>query len=229
MRCPVQRGSTRRLLLQWLARLWCSAAIWATYDGRRGREVFANDRALKLDSLSGDFIAEVALRGLPFNLLDRGAMESLVAASDAFLLAFGTDRGSSNFTACRFLWDVIEHTLPRSVLPWVEPCAAHGVAITKTHARASRQVAAGIISFTRWTRASRTLDTLYDEVARQVSTNLVVPRTPRPQEESLRAAALLTGLYGGDEYDALWAPSGARRGESKASVGLVKALRGLQL
>jgi hypothetical protein len=96
----------------------------------------------------------------------------------------------------------------------LEPCALHGVAITKTRAAVMKTAAAALCSFTRWLRVERNMGALTTQIVRIVSDAVEVRREPRPLDAVSKGAMLIDVLYAGSDSLYLWH---GRRGQTVRS------------
>lgn len=89
-------------------------------------------RGLLLQAQSADFILEGMHRSLPFDFSDSSAFCKAAAACRWLVVPLCSDRASANYRVVYWLltsWQLDE--FPLNVLPHLEPCAAHAVALIK--------------------------------------------------------------------------------------------------
>ena len=96
-------------------------------------------------------ICESVLGKLPFNLESHDDMLRIVSAADTFILSCTMDRASANLVCARII-ALACTSLPVTILPWTELCAAHGVALIKSKAPMLKSLSSALCSFTLWTK-----------------------------------------------------------------------------
>jgi hypothetical protein len=160
-------------------------------------------RTMVVEEMSANYLLEGVLRSLPFAFEDKEHMVALLARTDLFVFSVTVDRASANLSAAAWL---AHHSsqLPRTILPWAEYCAAHGVALVKGKAPLLKCLATALNSFTLWMRFSRNVQALSAELTFEIGRTLVVRREACPAEFMQQGRLLVKTIYGGDSSGALW-------------------------
>ena len=153
-------------------------------------------RSKQLEGQSTDYILEGILQALPVNLLDIDTMNQVCRRNDATILTFSCDRASTNITSVSWLMYHMAKSLHPQLLPHLEFCAAHGIAIVKTRAPPMKSLVAGSFSLLRFLRFHRNVSALGDRVAKYVSDNLDIRVSAMPPEHEQRIRDIIAALYG---------------------------------
>lgn len=154
-------------------------------------------RALVLQSQTADALLEALFRQLPFSPESSEGMRTLSSSCDALVISFVVDRAATNFRALTYIWRCLsDPAMPKSVLPFVEPCAAHGVALVKARGQLSSSIVGGGHTFSTLMRQGRFGVALRDTFVKLASSKLRVVRGPMPPEMRERSRRLLGLLFG---------------------------------
>ena len=121
------------------------------------------------------------MRGLPLPMSDLRAMLEYSSKCDVLALAFSCDRAAANFVVAAWFFRQVQK-LPCSVLPHVEPCAAHGVSLAKNRCRLGQQIATALNSLSKQLRVFRFQDAFREQIVRIVEQGVVVHHAERPAE-----------------------------------------------
>ena len=144
-------------------------------------------------------LISMVLRGCPIPFENSARLDELRRRFDFMLFSVTTDRASTNRNALQYLWAVAAlKDGPALSLHW-EPCNAHGVALAKGRWLLARLTAAGLNSFSRWTRDSENFRLLRETLAKAVRKNeLVIRRMARPDWHVEAANRIIFSLFAGD-------------------------------
>ena len=179
------------------------------FNGTDG-EVVSDDayycRGLFLASQSHFHLLEGMRRSMPLDLLDIGALSKWSDACDVLILGFTFDRASANFRLLKTLWSSLATPgAPRTILPFGEPCAAHGVHLVKHRPSASAPIIGAVSTFATLMRTSSFCQGARDAIFKLVSDGLIVKKMARPAESFDRSKMLVELMYGeGDAANYLW-------------------------
>ena len=138
--------------------------------------------------------------GGAFNLWDKEQMLTILAACDAFLLPFGGDSAPANLVVVSTIFNQCSG-LPATLLPHLEPCGAHGIALVKGRPRAFKQITSVLYSFTKLMKQGRNLSDMQRLVATECKIRLRVIREPVPDAVKQQRSHLLEFLSGGLSLD----------------------------
>jgi len=112
-------------------------------------------------------------------------------------VTFTADRASANNSALRYLFaEMDKDTAPRSILPFVQFCEAHGVALVKSKARQGHDLIRIAHSFTCLTKGFRFVSELRAAFIFLVKLHLQVKREQRPEQSRVTSARLVELLFG---------------------------------
>jgi hypothetical protein len=156
-------------------------------------------RARVLQGQTGDHILEGLLREFPVPIENKDEASRMMSTCDVFLLSLGADRAAANDKVLAYIWDQIHHDLPLCILPHVEPCGAHGVALVKGRSTPLKAVTAAAHSLTRLLRIQKNIDGIRASVLNVVSGLVRVRRMSRPAIFDERAQSLIDSIFGDDE------------------------------
>ena len=104
----------------------------------------------------------------------------------------------------------------KTILPYADLCAAHGVALVKGRAVMGKSAVQTVSSFTCFTKNWRFMDALRDSIICLVGKFLKVKREPRPHDQKVRNERLIHVLFG-DVLQALRLAGEQKRGGHKKS------------
>ena len=154
-------------------------------------------RPLVLKAQTANHLLEGILRCHPLPLEDRPAMQRIAAECEFFVIYFNTDRASANFSSLSYIWHLLDKPdFGRNLLPFFEPCAAHGVALMKHRPQASKQLLAASSTFACITRQWRIADGLRCEVLWCIQHRLEVVHAPMPDEVRDRGLRFVELIFG---------------------------------
>ena len=169
-------------------------------------------RGLRLEGLTANDLLEGLARGMPA-FVDSPLVLEAARHHATVILHFACDRARANIKALSFVFQYVKERLPENVLPFVEFCGCHGVAIAKTRSYKKTQLCNAAFSLSRLLRVSRNLSGLRDSIIERVERELVVEARPRPSELQRRASDFIELMYGvGFDDDYIWKelPNGKR-------------------
>ena len=162
-------------------------------------------RGLQLIGLSTDQLLEGLSRGMPFFFDNDAETPRICASADSVLLNMACDRASSNLAACQWVWhQIASNPKYNNVLPHLELCGAHGVALVKSRPAAGKQLIASMHSLSALMRQWRFSSALRDVIVGYVRARLRVVRTARPAQQKEKARRLLELIYPADESAWMW-------------------------
>ena len=161
---------------------------------------FAN--TLMVHATDSNTIMEALLQQFPFKLEDEEHMVAVASAADTFVFACTMDRASSNLACARFFARVCA-SHPRTILPWAELCAAHGVALVKTKAAMVKSLSSSLCAFTLWTKFAKNIEALEKELRVQVCQSFEVRRCPPSDGFMKPGLQLVDAIWGGRASQAL--------------------------
>ena len=175
-----------------------------------GTDVSVEDRqpffvkGYMLEHQTADFLAEGLIRGMPVRLDDAAAVTKLTENNEIVIVWFAMDRASANFaTLSYFMGKLSQPDMPRALLPWVEPCLAHGMQLIKSRARGGKELIAKAQSMCTLFRDWKSTDLLRKVVIDIVSTSLTVLHEQRPADlasSTRRCVDVLFGSLADEEY-----------------------------
>jgi hypothetical protein len=160
-------------------------------------------RGLVLESQTARTMLEGIRRCSPVKFDEAASVAKMAALCDVCIWSFCCDRASANFAVLKSIWAwLAKPDMPRNVLPFVEPCAAHGVALVKGRPQAGKTLVAASHTLSACFRQSRFAQAFRDCLVALVRTNLVVRREQRPVSVYERSDRIIEMLYGGldDNY-----------------------------
>ena len=115
-------------------------------------------------------------------------MQNLASHTDCMIVAFAVDRAASNFPVLDWVFSQLESpAMPQNVFPFVELCAAHGVALVKGSVKVPDSLVGPSHTFSVVMRQERFVRELRNSIEFVVRTSLRVQRRPMPTA-SLRAS-----------------------------------------
>ena len=170
-----------------------------TYNGSAWRVQHAEPMlrpALLLEYQTADFLCEGVLRHFPVDLSKSEALDNLAEHNDLVILGKCCDRASANFALLRWIWaQLARPSAPTTILPFAEPCNAHGVALVKDRPRGAKQVVAKAHSLAALLRHWRTLDALRASILQILSSRLEVRTEQRPQAAKDASTRFIKALF----------------------------------
>jgi hypothetical protein len=162
-------------------------------------------RALVLESLTAKAMLEGMSRLMPVPFDDPGVIRHVASQSDFFIWSFCCDRASANFAALHSVWaHLAKPAVPRNLLPFVEPCAAHGVALVRGRSAAAKDIVAVSHTLAACFRQWRFAQAFRDALLSVVRSEIKVRREMRPAVVEHRARQMLELLFGGEGDDYLF-------------------------
>ena len=136
------------------------------------------------------------LRHFPVDLSNPEALDNLAEHNDLVILGTCCDRASANFAMLRWIWaQLARPSAPTTILPFAEPCNAHGVALVKDRPRGAKQVVAKAHSLAALLRHWRTLDALRATILQIISSRLEVRQEQRPQAAKDVSTRFIKALF----------------------------------
>ena len=162
-------------------------------------------RGLVLESLTAKAMLEGMSRLMPVHFDDPVAMRNAASQCDVFILSFCCDRASSNFLALHSVWAHLRQpAMPRNVLPFVEPCAAHGVALVRGRSSAAKDIVSVSHTLSACFRQWRFAQAFRDALLSVVGSEIQVKRQRRPDAAKERADKMIEMLFGDESSDYLF-------------------------
>jgi hypothetical protein len=149
---------------------------------------------LLLRGQTADHLLEGLLRGAPVLWDDVASLGEAARRWSYVVLCFGCDRASNNVSLLRYLWVGLRSSGLANVLLHAEPCAAHGVALSRAEGAAGSRRGAALVSLSKWLRTAKNSGALLDAIARQVSETVVMERRPFTEGERLRVRRVVSLL-----------------------------------
>ena len=174
-------------------------------------------KALRLQSTASDFLLEALLKCMPVDPSNAQEINAIADGSEALLLTWVCDRASSNLISLRWMFEQLNSPgVDKTILPYADLCAAHGVALVKGRAVMGKSAVQTVSSFTCLTKNWRFMDALRDSIICLVGKFLKVKREPRPHDQKVRNERLIHVLFG-DVLQALRLAGEQKRGGHKKS------------
>jgi hypothetical protein len=93
--------------------------------------------------------------------------------------------------------------MPRNVLPFVEPCAAHGVALVRGRSSAAKDIVSVSHTLSACFRQWRFAQAFRDALLSVVGSEIQVKRQRRPDAAKERADKMIEMLFGDESSDYL--------------------------
>jgi hypothetical protein len=144
------------------------------------------------------------LRGMPLQLDVAIQAQAYTEHNEYFIFFFTMDRASANFSTLAYFFSKLAASdMPSPVLPWAEPCHAHGLQHVKSRARGGKDLIAKAQSLSSLMRTWKTLELLRTSLVNIVRENLIIDQFERPADVALssrRCIDLLFGDEGRDNY-----------------------------
>lgn len=170
------------------------------YDSSAFRTVSSEPyfvKARQLELQTADYLLHAMLSSMPIDISNLVVLNTIAANQEALVLAFACDRASANKSSLRWMFNIFESpSLDRSVLAVAEPCAAHGVALSKARAVEGKALVATASSFTCLSKNWRFMDALRDSIIDLVSKHLTIKREARPRDHVEATRRLIQVLFG---------------------------------
>ena len=100
-------------------------------------------KGLLLESQTARTMLEGLRRCCPFKFDDPESCARRDEYCDAFILSFCCDRAATNGAVLKPIWSLLQQPgMPRNIFPFVEFCAAHGVALIRGRPQCSKTLVA---------------------------------------------------------------------------------------
>ena len=154
-------------------------------------------RCLRLEAQTADCILEGLARGVP-SFVDSARFREAACGNDDFIMLFACDRAAANFKAIRWVSQYIAEHLPSHVLPWVEVCGSHGIAIVKTRCHKRKTLSSAAFSLSRLMRIGKNTFGLREVIIKRVFDELQLMPGPRPVELQPQGDLVIKMLYSHD-------------------------------
>lgn len=154
-------------------------------------------KATSLQAQTADAMLEGMLRQYPIPIEESASASRCAEPWDFFLLSFTCDRAAANFRAMEWLWEQLcapgaaSHTLP-----FLEPCAAHGVSLMKSRPATGTSLVSASHTLSGLMRTWRFTNALRESMTGLVRSRLRVVREPMPASVRAVGLALVRVLYG---------------------------------
>ena len=161
-------------------------------------------RGLLLKAQTANALLEGLLREHPVNFESVQVMHDFGGKCEFFVATFTVDRASANF--CMLGWifhKLMGASMPANLLLFVEPCAAHGLALIKNRPTENKVFIASTHSFSALMRQWRVSQALRDQIVELVKLHLKIERTPCSDAVVDRNHRLVTALYGPEDANFL--------------------------
>ena len=152
--------------------------------------------ALLLEQQTADFLCEGVLRHYPVDICEPQALQRLAEYNDLVILSKCCDRASANFAFLGWFWSVLaQGSAPTTILPWAEPCSAHGVALVKSRPKGSKEVIAKSHSLQALLHNWRTLEAFRKAIVQIISSRLEQRHEQRPAASKDASARFVKALF----------------------------------
>lgn len=156
-------------------------------------------RGLVLESQIAKTMLEGISRCSPVQFHEATSVAKVATPCDAFVASFCCDRASVNTAVLKSVWaSLTKPEMPRNVLPFVEFCAAHGVALVKGRPQAAKTLISASHTLSACFRQWRFAHAFRDALLAVVRRELVVKKQQRPALAKERSQAIVEMLYGGE-------------------------------
>jgi hypothetical protein len=168
-------------------------------DGRGGRVVDQQPflcRNLCLQQQNADSMLEGMSRNMPLWVEHPARLVEAASSCEVLIISFSCDRAAPNYRAMEWFWSQLELPgMPENVLPFLEPCAAHGIALVKSRPKTSKALVTNSHSLSGLMRQWRFANALRDVMVSIVGRRLKVLREPRPDAIAIASKQLVNMLY----------------------------------
>ena len=169
-------------------------------------------RCLRLEEQTSNGMLEGMARECPIKFDNLAQMVALASGCEVAIMAFCCDRASANMSALSWVFHVLQQDgFPSNILPFVEPCAAHGVALVKGKPKCTTALVSAASSFSSLMRQWRFTKELRDAMVNLVQIRLKVKTEVRPPADHQHAKKVLDMLYGLESQEYLFKVN--RKGE----------------
>ena len=176
-------------------------------------------RPMLLAEQAADGILEALSRTMPFFVDTPAALLRIVETCDVLVFGMACNRTSANFKLVRWRWAKLEHPTTRlGVVPWLEPCWAHGVHLVKGRTRIGKPLIAALHTFGPHTWQWPFTNALRDSMVSFVHTNILSVRSPRLAADVDESMKLLKLVYPVDDEGSLFYRDGADGWKVKTSL-----------
>ena len=154
-------------------------------------------RGKVLESQSAAALLASVLPSYPLDVESLEAVCNAAYGCDVLCLAFCLDRAANNFKALSWWYKLLEGgAMPINAVPFIEPCAAHGVALVKSRLCLDNAMYPMASVFSSLMRGWRFASALRDSVIIIVGANLVIERSEMPPEVEQHSQRLIEVLWG---------------------------------
>ena len=172
-------------------------------------------RPLVLEQGSAGFILAGLRRSMPIDVFDVSALHSFCPSPAWSLISFCVDRASANFNALGQMWVSFQSPdAPAHLLPHIEPCFPHGIALTKNKPKStSLRLLTDSHSFACWMRGWKNVQSLRSAIISLVEAHLQVIVAPRPPGVAAQSKRLVELLYGDLSARWLFVSAGPNKGQ----------------
>lgn len=204
-RMPGERTSHSQVSVQIM--MQCGQMSVYQYDKNGGGIVETQPwfaRGLLLKAQTANALLEGLLRAHPVNFESDQVMHAFCGKCEFFVATFTVDRASANF--CMLGWvfhKLTTASMPANLLLFVEPCAAHGLALIKNRPNENKVFIASTHSFSALMRQWRVSSALRDQIVHVVKSHLKIERTPCSDAVVDRNHRLVAALYGPEDANFL--------------------------
>ena len=144
------------------------------FDDSPSEESLYYPKSLQLYGKNTAFLLEGLKRQLPIKMFEPGVLLDVATANEEFVIAFGTDRCTTEFSMLRVVWNHIHYSAPLNVTPHAEPCGTHGGALVKAMAPSLRDVMKMLHGWSRLVRQGKFLSDAHKYIYRQLSASATV-------------------------------------------------------
>lgn len=155
------------------------------------------------------------MRGLPLDFFDVSQMTTAAGKCKHLVVCMCSDRASANFAMLGTLWGALDAPgMPLNVYPFIEPCAAHGIALTKARPRDAKSDFVKVShTLSTLMRQNRFATGLRDAIVSVLEEKLEIRYEPRPDENREKTKQIMGWLFGDERQDHLYVkgPNGQRK------------------
>eukprot|EP00972_Heterocapsa_arctica_P114877 16444843-Heterocapsa_arctica.AAC.1 len=206
--------------------------IYSTEEGRVTDHQPVICRPMLLAQQTADGILEALSKAMPFFVDEPAALLRMLETCDALVLGMACDRASANFRLVYWMWTKLEDpAMPRAVVPWLEPCWAHGVHLVKSRPRIGKPLINALQTFSACMRQWRFTNALRDAMVIFIRSKIEIVRATRPAADIDESMKLLKLVYPIDDEGSFLYRDGAdgRRVKTPLCEDLESIVQGISL
>ena len=161
-------------------------------------------KGLLLETQNRKTILEGLRRCIPFKFDDPAFCSEVAGHCDAFILSFCCDRAATNMAVLRDVWTALQSAgMPSNLFPFVEFCAAHGVALVKGRPQVCKHLVAVSHTLSGCFRQWGFANAFREALIRIVGSKLTVKHEARPAGAKARALSIIETLFGNADSEHL--------------------------